>query len=62
MLWLAAAPEARAERGRLYLDRRSRPFDRIPATRLSAAERGTLWDRVLALTGEDDPLPSPRQA
>jgi NAD(P)-dependent dehydrogenase (short-subunit alcohol dehydrogenase family) len=55
MLWLAAAPEARAVSGRLFLDRRPRPFDRIPATRLSAADRRTLWERVLALTGEDDP-------
>ena len=39
MLWLAAAPEARASTGRLFLDRRERPFDRIPSTRLSAADR-----------------------
>ncbi len=42
ILWLAAAPEARATTGRLLLDRRARPFDRIPATRLSAAERVAL--------------------
>ena len=55
MLWLAAAPEARELTGRLFLDRRPRPFDRIPSTRLSAADRATLWDEVLALTGEEDP-------
>ena len=55
MLWLAAAPAARATSGRLFLDRRSRPFDRIPSTRLSAAERRALWDAVVALTGEPDP-------
>jgi dehydrogenase/reductase SDR family protein 12 len=55
MLWLAAAPEARATSGRLFLDRRVRPFDRIPATRLSSGDRRALWDRVLALTGEPDP-------
>lgn len=55
MLWLAAAPGARAATGRLFLDRRIRPFDRIPSTRLAAADRATLWETVLALTGEPDP-------
>jgi NAD(P)-dependent dehydrogenase (short-subunit alcohol dehydrogenase family) len=55
MLWLAAAPEGRALSGRLFLDRRPRPFDRIPTTRLSAADRARLWDHVVALTGEADP-------
>jgi dehydrogenase/reductase SDR family protein 12 len=57
MLWLAAAPEARSTTGRLLLDRRVRPFDRIPSTRLSAADRVTLWDAVVELTGEPDPAP-----
>ncbi len=52
ILWLAAAPEARATTGRLLLDRRARPFDRIPATRLSAADRVALWDAVVEMTGE----------
>jgi dehydrogenase/reductase SDR family protein 12 len=55
IVWLAAAPEARATSGRLFLDRRVRPFDRVPATRLSVADRRQLWDRVVALTGEPDP-------
>ncbi len=55
MLWLAAAPGARATTGRLFLDRRVRPFDRVPSTRLSAADRRTLWEAVVALTGEPDP-------
>jgi len=55
LLWLAAAPEARATSGRLFLDRRARAFDRFPSTRLSADDRRALWDRVLALTGEPDP-------
>jgi dehydrogenase/reductase SDR family member 12 len=59
ILWLAAAPEARAVSGRLFLDRRERPFDRIPATRLSSDERTLLWERVLALTGEPDPTVDP---
>jgi dehydrogenase/reductase SDR family member 12 len=61
MLWLAAAPEARAATGRLYLDRRPRPFDRVPSTRLSAADRRALWEAVLELTGEPDPTPGSRR-
>lgn len=57
LLWLAAAPDARRDAGRLFLDRRARPFDRVPATRLSAADRRELWDRVVAMTGEPDPTP-----
>ena len=57
-LWLAAAPEVRGVTGRLFLDRRIRPFDRIPATRLTADHRRALWIRVLALTGEPDPTRS----
>jgi NAD(P)-dependent dehydrogenase (short-subunit alcohol dehydrogenase family) len=56
-IWLAAAPEAVTATGRLFLDRRARPFDRIPATRLTGADRRALWDRVLELTGEPDPTP-----
>ena len=41
--------------GRLYLDRRVRPFDRVPATRVSAVDRRALWDRIVARTGEPDP-------
>jgi dehydrogenase/reductase SDR family protein 12 len=52
MIWLAAAPEARMTTGRLFLDRRVRPFDRIPATRVNAADRRALWDAVAARTGE----------
>jgi NAD(P)-dependent dehydrogenase (short-subunit alcohol dehydrogenase family) len=57
LLWLAAAPaaEARAHPGRLFLDRRVRPFDRVPATRVSAADRRALWDLVVARTAEPDP-------
>jgi NAD(P)-dependent dehydrogenase (short-subunit alcohol dehydrogenase family) len=62
MLWLAAAPGARAGSGRLFLDRRPRPFDRLPSTRLSAVDRAELWDRVVALTGEPDPTRARRQS
>jgi dehydrogenase/reductase SDR family member 12 len=50
MLWLAAAPEARAITGRLFLDRRVRPFDRVPSTRVSRDDRVALWDRVEEMT------------
>ena len=60
MLWLAAAPDARALSGRLYLDRRPRPFDRIPSTRISATDRVKLWDAVLRLTGEPAEAPRPQ--
>lgn len=55
ILWLAAAPAATAISGKLFLDRRARPFDRVPATRLSAQDRRALWDALVALTGEADP-------
>ena len=48
--------EQRAASGGLYLDRRPRPFDRIPTTRLSAAERRRLWDAVLELSESPDPI------
>ncbi len=53
ILWLAASPGAGRVTGRLFLDRRARPFDRVPATRLSAADRVALWDAVVEMTGED---------
>ena len=52
LLWLVAGPRGEITPGRLYLDRRARPFDRLPSTRLSAHGRRILWDRVCALTGE----------
>jgi NAD(P)-dependent dehydrogenase (short-subunit alcohol dehydrogenase family) len=55
--WLAADPSAASVNGRLLLDRRPRPFDRLPGTRLSAGERGRLWDIVVALAGAPSPDP-----
>jgi len=57
MVWLAAEPEATDLSGRLVLDRRARPFDRIPSTRVSPADRRRLWDAVVQLAGIVDPLP-----
>ena len=55
--WLAADPAGAATSGSLYLDRRPRPFDRVPGTRLSASDRRRLWDMVVALSGAPDPAP-----
>ena len=57
IIWLATEPGAGAGGGRLYLDRRPRPFDRVPSTRVSAADRRRLWDIVVGLTGDPDPIP-----
>jgi NAD(P)-dependent dehydrogenase (short-subunit alcohol dehydrogenase family) len=54
IVWLAR--RSAAVGGRLYLDRRPRPFDRIPATRLTAEDRRRLWDAVLELSGSPDPI------
>jgi len=56
IVWLATLPDPTPWNGRLLLDRRVRPFDRIPSTRLSGAERRQLWDAVVALTGETPPV------
>lgn len=55
--WLVTHAPASELNGGLYLDRRRRPFDRVPWTRLSAGERRRLWDRVVALGGIEDPAP-----
>jgi NAD(P)-dependent dehydrogenase (short-subunit alcohol dehydrogenase family) len=60
--WLATDPEAGRPAGRLFLDRRERPFDRLPSTRLSAAQRAWLWGEVVRLAGIDDPAPLPSPA
>jgi len=49
--WLASEAPSERPFGRLYLDRRARPFDRVRATRLSAAERQRLWDDLARLVG-----------
>jgi NAD(P)-dependent dehydrogenase (short-subunit alcohol dehydrogenase family) len=53
--WLATTTSAGRRDGRLYLDRRPRPFDRLPGTRLDANERRQLWEAVVRLVGEDGP-------
>ena len=58
IVWLAAHPDSAGATGQLLLDRRPRPFDRAPMTRLSKADRVRLWDRVVALAGGVDPAPA----
>lgn len=55
--WLATAPDASTLSGSLILDRRPRPFDRAPWTRVTAADRRRLWDLVVGLSGAPDPTP-----
>jgi len=55
-VWLASDPAARAFTGRLFLDRRPRPFDRVPRTRLSAEDRRELFDLVMVLAGVEIPI------
>jgi dehydrogenase/reductase SDR family protein 12 len=58
IVWLATHADPASTSGRLYLDRRPRPFDRVPSTRLTAADRRRLWDEIVALSGEPDPSPA----
>jgi dehydrogenase/reductase SDR family member 12 len=51
MVWLALSPAVSPPGGRLYLDRRPRPYDRYPGTRLSAQDRAELWRVVAELAG-----------
>lgn len=57
LLWLATAGEGADWSGRLFLDRRPRPFDRAPITRLARADRRRLWDTVVAAARVRDPAP-----
>ncbi|TAL09727.1 MAG: SDR family NAD(P)-dependent oxidoreductase [Chloroflexota bacterium] len=56
--WLAATADVGRFNGKLVLDRRARPFDRVPWTVVSPADRRHLWDQVVGLSGMPDPLPS----
>jgi dehydrogenase/reductase SDR family protein 12 len=54
IVWLATRPGGGG--GELYLDRRPRPFDRVPSTRLQAADRRRLWNAVMELSGSLNPV------
>ncbi len=55
IIWLATARRAEIGNGRLFLDRRPRPFDRAPFTRLDGRDRSELWAAVVRRTGGKDP-------
>jgi dehydrogenase/reductase SDR family protein 12 len=57
IVWLAADPAAAGRNGELFLDRRARPFDRVPMTRVSATERRRLWDLVAEMADRGRPAP-----
>lgn len=57
IVWLATAARTEIGSGRLFLDRRSRPFDRVPWTRQVASQRRRLWDVVVDRAGVADPAP-----
>ncbi len=57
LVWLASAPVEPVLDGALVHDRRARPLDRIPTTRVSAVERRELWRRIVALARIEDPAP-----
>jgi len=57
ILWLATTQARPRPSGKLYLDRGVRPLDRVPGTRLTPADRRALWDAVVVLSGEPDPVP-----
>ena len=61
VVWLAADPAPAGMTGRLFLDRRSRPFDRLPFTRTSRPDQEHLWDVVaeLSASGRDATTPAP---
>lgn len=57
IFWLATAADPAAIDGRLFLDRRARPFDRLPSTRLDAAARRRVWDAIAQRAGVGDSVP-----
>lgn len=56
--WLAATRDVAQLNGKLVLDRRARPFDRVPWTVVSAPDRRHLWDQIVELSGQPDPVTS----
>ena len=57
LIWLATTDGVDRLAGAFVHDRRPRPFDRVPMTRVSAAERRRLWREIVELAGVADPAP-----
>jgi NAD(P)-dependent dehydrogenase (short-subunit alcohol dehydrogenase family) len=60
LVWLATTPGIAHLAGAFVHDRRRRPFDRVPMTRVDAAQRRRLWQTVVELARTEDPLPAQR--
>ena len=56
LVWLTTSDAGSTTTGRLYHDRRPRPFDRLPWTRLSAEDRRRLWDLLVQAARIEDPV------
>ncbi len=59
ILWLIGSAEAGRTTGGFWLDRRPRPTDRLPGTRVDDATRRALWDAITELAGATDLVPEP---
>jgi dehydrogenase/reductase SDR family member 12 len=57
LVWLATAPDVDRLSGMFVHDRRARPFDRVPMTRVSPAHRRRLWESIVEMTRVEDPAP-----
>jgi NAD(P)-dependent dehydrogenase (short-subunit alcohol dehydrogenase family) len=49
LVWLATTPDVGVLGGRFVHDRRARPFDRVPMTRVPPADRRRLWDAIVEM-------------
>jgi NAD(P)-dependent dehydrogenase (short-subunit alcohol dehydrogenase family) len=53
LVWLATTSDVGRLGGRFVHDRRARPFDRVPMTRVDAADRRRLWDAITEMAGAE---------
>ena len=59
LVWLATT-SLDGLAGTFVHDRRPRPFDRVPMTRVNLARRRQLWRTIVEIAGGGDPLPDRR--
>jgi hypothetical protein len=59
IVWLGAAGEPAHDSGRFWHDRRSRPVHLLPWTRETPADRVSLWEQCVELSGWHDPATEP---
>ena len=60
LIWLATSSGIAGLAGGFVHDRRRRPFDRVPMTRVDAAQRRRLWRTLVEMARIEDPLPDRR--